>query len=162
MASQYCPSCGAEVPANARVCPSCGEQVRQPAQARRERPTRSRARKRGWGAGSSWLLTLLFGGGVVLLAAALLVLLIQQQTPARNELPVEVSDENIPYPDVPRIPVGQAREGHEAGTIVFVDVRSAANYASAHIPSAISLPLGESDAAYTELPRDVRIVTYCT
>lgn len=162
MAKQYCPNCGEALPANARTCPACGEQIRQPASARREPRTRARRGQRGWGAGRSWLLTLLFGGGLVLLVAALLVMLMQQRTPDRNELPAEVSSEDIPYPDVPRIPVGQAREGHEAGTILFVDVRSAQNYASAHISGALSVPSGSGDAAYTELPRDVQIVTYCT
>ena len=161
MAKQYCPNCGAEVAANARACPACGAQLRQPAQARRERAAPPRRRGRRGRSRPAWPLTLLVGGGLVLIAAALLILLMQQ-TPGRNQLPAEVSDPNIPYPDVPRLPVAQAREGHQTGAILFVDTRSAENFEIAHIPGAISLPSGANDAAYTALPRDVQIVTYCT
>jgi len=51
----------------------------------------------------------------------------------------------------------------ESGTVDFllVDCRAAGNYAKAHLPGAISLPLGEiTPQLVRDLP-DVPLVTYC-
>ncbi|MDR8414703.1 metalloregulator ArsR/SmtB family transcription factor [Nonomuraea sp. 3-1Str] len=48
----------------------------------------------------------------------------------------------------------------DPGTIV-VDVRSAASYATAHLPGAVSVPLAELRERLEELSRDAEIVAYC-
>lgn len=45
--------------------------------------------------------------------------------------------------------------------VVVVDVRPAEEYAAAHIPGAVSVPLPELEAALDRLPRDAEIVAYC-
>jgi rhodanese-related sulfurtransferase len=45
--------------------------------------------------------------------------------------------------------------------LVVVDVRPAEEYAAAHIPGAISIPLPELERRLRELPRDRMIVAYC-
>ncbi len=48
-----------------------------------------------------------------------------------------------------------------AGTATVIDVRPAEEYAAAHIPGALSLPLAELEARLAQLPADTEIVAYC-
>lgn len=147
MEKRRCPNCNAQVKANARYCPECGKTLRPSARrGRRSRP--------GWPA------ALLLGGGVVLLIGALLLFVIDG---GAND-PAQLVDgtQNIPYPDVPRIPVGQAKEFFDAGEALFVDTRQVASYQEAHIPGAVLLPSNATEADYAALPQDTAIITYCT
>lgn len=75
----------------------------------------------------------------------------------------DVHDESgIPYPDVERIPVAEARARYDAGQALFIDVRDAEAYAAAHIPESLSLPLTELEAGIPPLARNSQIITYCT
>ena len=47
------------------------------------------------------------------------------------------------------------------GDVVVLDVRPGAEFASAHLPYARSMPLAELVHRIDELPRDVEIVAYC-
>lgn len=49
----------------------------------------------------------------------------------------------------------------EAGEVVVVDVRPAEEYAAAHIPGAVSIPIDELAARMAELPSDTDVVAYC-
>ena len=66
----------------------------------------------------------------------------------------------IPNPEVPRIPLAEAKDRYDGGTALFVDTRSQEAYESAHISTAISLPLADLEARYGELPQDAEIITY--
>jgi rhodanese-related sulfurtransferase len=49
----------------------------------------------------------------------------------------------------------------EAGDVVVVDVRSAAEYAAGHIPGAINVPHDQLLARLAELPVEANVVAYC-
>lgn len=49
----------------------------------------------------------------------------------------------IPNPEVPRIPLAEAKDRYDGGTALFVDTRSQEAYKSAHISTAISIPLAD-------------------
>jgi len=49
----------------------------------------------------------------------------------------------------------------ERGEVVILDVRPAEEFAAGHIPGALSVPLGQIDAAAARLPRRAEIVAYC-
>jgi predicted sulfurtransferase len=46
--------------------------------------------------------------------------------------------------------------------ILFVDTRSRAEWEEVHIPNALSIPYEEVEARHGELPKDKKIVLYCT
>ena len=71
-------------------------------------------------------------------------------------------DQSIPYPTVPRVSVGDAYTAWQAKQAVFLDVRSAEQYARSHIPDALSISLGEVESRLTELNKEQLIITYCT
>ena len=47
------------------------------------------------------------------------------------------------------------------GRAVVLDVRPAEEYASGHIPGAVSIPLEELPERLTEIPEDAEVVAYC-
>lgn len=47
------------------------------------------------------------------------------------------------------------------GRVLLLDVRPAAEYETAHLPQARSIPIAELEARLAELPRNRRIVAYC-
>lgn len=49
----------------------------------------------------------------------------------------------------------------EAGEVVLLDVRPAAEYAAGHLPGAISIPLDELADRLPELPTDREVIAYC-
>jgi rhodanese-related sulfurtransferase len=68
-----------------------------------------------------------------------------------------------PESKVPRITVEELKKLMDEGQVVVVDVRNADAYNSGHIKGAINLPLDKIQAGkYDELPRDKRIITYCS
>ncbi len=50
----------------------------------------------------------------------------------------------------------------QAGDVVLIDVRPAVEYGHGHIAGALALPVEELAARLEELPRDKRIVAYCS
>ena len=48
-----------------------------------------------------------------------------------------------------------------AGNLYVIDVRPAEEYAAAHIPGAVSIPLGDLPARLDKLPPGSEIVAYC-
>ena len=45
--------------------------------------------------------------------------------------------------------------------IVLVDMRKPAEYRAGHLPGAVSLPMGELERRYREIPKASRVVLYC-
>jgi rhodanese-related sulfurtransferase len=60
-----------------------------------------------------------------------------------------------------RISPGELRARMQKGTAVLLDVRPSAEYAAAHLPGAISIPVDMLEQRLKELPRHRMIVAYC-
>jgi 3-mercaptopyruvate sulfurtransferase SseA len=112
-------------------------------------------------------LLLIIGGGVLLIAIA--VLLAGRNTPeavtpttAPSVQATANTQSDIPYPEVPRVSLEDAKAAFDEGTAVFVDVRSAEAYALSHIPGALSIPTTELGTRLGELDKEQWIITYCT
>ncbi len=68
----------------------------------------------------------------------------------------------IPYPDIARVSVKDARAALEIGNALFIDVRGEQYYAQAHIPGALSIPEETIAERLDELNSAEWIITYCT
>ncbi len=93
----------------------------------------------------------------------------QQQTPASQARQPSAAagghDESAHELEnkMPRIRAEELKRLVAAGQAVIVDVRSEADYAQAHIQGAINLPVPQIEAGqYPKLPRDKRLIGYCT
>lgn len=107
------------------------------------------------------VLILVIGGLLLIVAAALLL----TQNKTDQAIPISLvssgHDEET-YPEIERVSLSDAKAALDAGSAIFVDVRSADAYAVNHIPGALNLPLGELESRLGELDPNQWILTYCT
>ena len=154
MTTQFCTQCGAELAAEARFCSDCG--APHSGQGRRHP-------KMAQHPGISPLPVLILIAGVLLLVGGSLVYLFNrpEAAPAAVHTPAAV-ESDIPYPEVVRISIEEAKAQLEAGTAVLLDVRPFEDYQTLHAANAISIPLDELPGRTGELPQDTAILIYCT
>jgi hypothetical protein len=79
----------------------------------------------------------------------------QAASPLPTELPPDVAAA------VPRTPLDEAHGLLDSPDVLFVDARTEGEYTTSHIKGAISMPVDQVEARYTELPTDKRIIFYC-
>lgn len=91
--------------------------------------------------------------GVLLPSTAPASIPLGEATPAANR---------IPFPNVPRVSVADAKAALDAGEAMFVDTRGEPYFSGEHIPGAIPLTADEVAARLSELDPDEWIITYCT
>jgi 3-mercaptopyruvate sulfurtransferase SseA len=104
-------------------------------------------------------LLLIITGGLLLISALVWSLSGFQGT--ANNTPEELS-QDIPFAEIERVSLADARTAYDNGTAIFLDVRDSSAYAAGHIPGAISTPLEELENNMNNLERDQWIITYCT
>lgn len=162
-----CTQCGQPLAEDAKSCPACGAVAHR----RGTSSSHNRAKTfRRFSMPDVSPVTLAFMGLALLVLAIGIVALdsggsepeASSSSQSSNSIPDVHDDQEIPYPEVPRISLADAKAQYDANTAVFVDVRSSDEYEAAHIPGAISLPLAELQARYQELPADALIFLYCT
>lgn len=157
MTNRYCSQCGSQVAGDDRFCPACGASLTEETRRRHVAVT-------GEGAASKRLLSPLVLGGIVVAGMLMLAagLLLREETPLEDVPPTSAAA--IPFPNIPRIGLQEARERVQSGEAIFVDVRSAGDYAASHIADAVNVPLGPSalEPAYQDLPVGAELITYCT
>lgn len=76
-------------------------------------------------------------------------------TPAFGELTAEQDAAVV------RLPLEEAVAKVGSPEVVFVDTRSAQEFAQGHIPGALSMPAYTNDADLGTLPKDKEIILYC-
>ncbi len=64
--------------------------------------------------------------------------------------------------DVERITVADAKKAVDAGEAIIVDARSQDSYNNEHIKGSINIPSKEMEERYNELPKDKKIIVYCS
>lgn len=64
--------------------------------------------------------------------------------------------------EVPRISPADAKKELDAGTAVIIDSRAADAYKMEHIAGAISLPIGSPPEKFDSLPKDKKLIIYCS
>ena len=67
-----------------------------------------------------------------------------------------------PTDDVARISLAEAKAAFDTGTAVFVDSRAEAAWKAERIKGAINIMVGQSDAKLKQLPKDKKIIVYCS
>lgn len=107
---------------------------------------------------------LIICGGVLLIIVALLM--VKQDAPttptsATTPTPATSAEEGT-YPEIERIDLDASKAAFDAGSAIFLDVRSAGAYAASHIPGALSIPLTELETRLGELDPNQKYITYCT
>ena len=96
----------------------------------------------------------------VAVAAVVLVALVLTRQPGASS-PTTAS-QNAPNPEVARMGLADARARFQQPGVVFLDTRSAQEFAESHIPGAVNIPLPEIPTRFNEIPRDAEVIAYCT
>ena len=76
--------------------------------------------------------------------------------------PTPSPDARIPFPEVSRVSLADAKAAYDTGSAVFVDVRGDPFYSQSHIPGALSLTSEDLPDRMDELDPNDWIITYCT
>jgi hypothetical protein len=105
-------------------------------------------------------------GPIILIGAGILILLSLavwklSKLPAATT-PQADSPFQIPYPEITRVSLADAKAAYDSGLALFVDVRDAGSYASGHVKGAINVPLADIENRLSDLPGDRWIILYCT
>lgn len=86
-------------------------------------------------------------------------------SPAVNAAPAApaapATARNIPFPDVERIPLAEAKKAFDDGSAIFVDTHSAASFEVQHVKGAINIP-PDQIAKADSLPKGKKIIAYCS
>lgn len=64
--------------------------------------------------------------------------------------------------DVKRISVEEAKKSFDSGEGFFIDSRSNASYKREHIKGAVNITLADFESRYKEVPKDKKIIIYCS
>jgi rhodanese-related sulfurtransferase len=112
----------------------------------------------------SWTkLVSVFATGLLLLNAACSTTATQPATTTAAQSAQQPPAAQSPGSQVPRITVEELKKLMTEQQVIVVDVRSADAYKIGHIKGSINLPLDKIQAGdYKDLPRDKRIITYCS
>jgi 3-mercaptopyruvate sulfurtransferase SseA len=86
----------------------------------------------------------------------------QLNTNSNISQPPDVTNQRIPYPDIKRVSIQDAKAAYDIGNAVFLDVRGVQYYDQAHIKGALSIPEDELPQRLDELQKSDWIITYCT
>lgn len=130
----------------------------------------------------AWLLPAVIFGAIALVAALVTVALTVRPPPAPAapavaqptaahppvegtaaagaELPEAHGSLDPGGPAVELIGVAEARARLDAGTAIFVDVRSGSDYAAGHIPGALTITAEDLDSRLGQLPAGSVIIAY--
>ncbi len=64
--------------------------------------------------------------------------------------------------EAPRISLEEAKKDFDKGNVVFVDTRAESAYKVEHIKGAINIPAESFATRYAEVPKDKKIIAYCS
>ena len=64
--------------------------------------------------------------------------------------------------DAPRITLADAKAAFDSGDAYFIDTRAAEQYKAEHIKGAVNISAGEIDAKIGSLPKNKKIIAYCS
>jgi hypothetical protein len=93
-----------------------------------------------------------------------------QMTDAGGNISTETAKTNSPTPTpaedplakMPRISLADAKKAFDEGNVVFVDTRAEVPFKQEHVKGAINIPAEAFQTRYSEVPKDKKIITYCS
>jgi hypothetical protein len=80
----------------------------------------------------------------------------------QNSFVSPVTTQRIPYPNVNRVVVADAKTAFDQKQAVFIDTRGDPFFSEGHIPGSLSIMEKELAQRMGELDKNAWIITYCT
>ena len=72
------------------------------------------------------------------------------------------SEASIPYPEINRVSLLDAKKAFDDQSALFLDVRSESSYETSHIQGAKNIPADKLEMSLDQLDPNQWIITYCT
>jgi Rhodanese-like domain len=110
---------------------------------------------------TSFLPIILVAAGLVLILGAVAFYLVNPFK-SSGAVPTDQAVATIPYPDVARVSLKDARAAFDLKNAVFIDVRGEPDYSQEHIPGALSITYDQLPAHIQDLKKTDWIIPYCT
>ena len=79
-----------------------------------------------------------------------------------NPAPTANSAPADPLANAPRITLADAKKAFDDGDVVFVDTRAEVAYKAEHVKGSLNIPAEAFQTRYAEVPKDKKIITYCS
>jgi len=108
------------------------------------------------------LLMMVIGGVLILGSLAWFGYADQSPTPEASATATQASVEIVPYAQIKRVSLADAKAAYDLGSAVFLDVRGEPYYSQGHIAGALSVTEDEFTERLGDLDRGMWIITYCT
>ncbi len=67
-----------------------------------------------------------------------------------------------PADNAPRISLEDAKKAYDKGGVLFIDTRAEPAYKVEHIKGAINIPVETIESRYKDVPKDKKIIAYCS
>ncbi len=67
-----------------------------------------------------------------------------------------------PNDGVPRITLEDAKKAFDKGGVLFIDTRAEPAYKTEYIKGAINIPVETIEDRYKEIPKDKKVIAYCS
>lgn len=67
-----------------------------------------------------------------------------------------------PEDDALRISLEEAKKAYDSGSAIIVDSRAEDAYKLEHIKNSINVPLADFENSYKKIPKDKKIIVYCS
>lgn len=112
-------------------------------------------------AGPSLLPIILVAAGLVLILGAAVFYLVNPVNSSPS-VPTDQPAAAIPYPDIPRVGLKDAKAAYDLKNAVFIDVRGEPYYSEEHIPGALAITYEELPSNLQSLKKTDWIIPYCT
>jgi hypothetical protein len=104
---------------------------------------------------------LLVGIGTLLLLGSVIIFANQPEKSVVEALPTKTTV-SIPFPQVKRVSLVDAKAAYDLGNAVFIDTRGEPYYSQGHIPGAFSITDSEILDQLNQFDKNAWIITYCT
>jgi len=102
---------------------------------------------------------------LLLFAIPIFAFVLACASPEKNvNVAVNAAPEATPAPGdtAPRIPLADAKQAYDEGSAVFVDSRAESAYKAEHIKGAINITNDTLNSRLKDLPKDRKIIVYCS
>ena len=107
-------------------------------------------------------LTAIFALGLSVLTACSDAATSLTKADAAKTTTVAQTDDHGHDDNAPRITLADAKADFDAGKAIFIDTRAADSFKLEHIKGAINIGLDHDAARYKEIPKDKKIIIYCS
>jgi flagellar basal body rod protein FlgC len=106
------------------------------------------------------LILMIFGSVLILGVVIWRTIQVLPSVPAQQ--PTATASGFLPYPNVNRISLADAKAAYDSASAVFIDVRGDPSYSTSHIKGALDIAYADIVSGMADLDKSKHYILYCT